>query len=64
MDAADEYDRTLETMLKRAESQLGLEFGRISLDSGLGNTKIMDVCEKYGLNWLIQGQMNGNGKSL
>ncbi|WP_165872092.1 hypothetical protein [Natrarchaeobius halalkaliphilus] len=51
-------------MLKRAESQLGLEFGRISLDSGLGNTKIMDVCEKYGLNWLIQGQMNGNGKSL
>jgi len=62
--AADEYDRALDIMLERAEERFDLEFGRIYLDSRLGNTKIMNVCEEYGLNWLIQGEMNGEREEL
>lgn len=61
---AKEYDQALDTMLNRVEDRLDLTFGRIYLDSGLGNTKIMDVCEEHGLNWLIQGEMNGERKKL
>jgi hypothetical protein len=64
VDAADEYDRTLNDMLERTEDRFDLELGRIYLDSGLGNTKIMDVCEEHGLNWLIKGEMNGSREEL
>lgn len=61
---ADGYDRALDTMLERTEERFDLDLGRIYLDRGLGNTKIMDVCEEHGLKWLTQGKMNGERKKL
>lgn len=41
----DEYDQALDTMLNQVDARFNLDFGRIYLDSGLGNTKVIDVCE-------------------
>lgn len=64
VDAEDEYDDTLDTMLERVDERFNLDFGRIYLDSGLGNTKIIDVCEDHNLKWLIQGEITGEREKL
>ncbi|EMA34798.1 hypothetical protein [Natronobacterium lacisalsi] len=62
--AADKYDEVLDDMLEAVTDRFDLELGRIYLDSGLGNTKTIDICEKHGLNWLSQGKMNGKREEL
>lgn len=59
-----EYDQVLDTMLDRVSDRLDLTFGRIYLDSGLANTKIMDICDEHGLNWLIQAERSGRREEL
>lgn len=59
-----EYADALDWMLEKYTARFDHDLGRIYLDRGLEAVSIVDVCEKYGLNWLMQGKDTGKRGEL